>query len=60
MTRLLTTIEAAAALGVSPRRVRRLAQDGRLRGATRRGRDWTIPADRDGRPVVLPPPRRSR
>lgn len=41
--RLLSTSEAAAALGVSPRRVLQLIADGRLR-AKRIGRDYVIEA----------------
>lgn len=54
---MLTTNQAAARLGISPRRVRALITSGRL-PATRVGRDWLIhPADlarvqnrRPGRP----------
>ncbi|XVV05826.1 helix-turn-helix domain-containing protein [Actinosynnema sp. CA-248983] len=41
----MTSTEAAAALGVSARRVRRLAAAGVLPGAERAGRDWVIPPD---------------
>ncbi len=39
----VTVREAAARLGVSERRVRKLARDGRVRGATKSGADWLIP-----------------
>lgn len=45
--------EAAARLGVSERRVRQLALDGRIRGATKTGAEWLIPT-----PVELIPGRR--
>ncbi len=35
--------EAAVRLGVSERRVRKLARDGRVRGATKVGSEWLIP-----------------
>ena len=35
--------EAATRLGVSERRVRKLALDGRIRGATKVGAKWLIP-----------------
>ena len=35
--------EAAVRLGVSERRVRKLARDGRVRGATKTGAEWLIP-----------------
>jgi excisionase family DNA binding protein len=37
----LTTTEAAARLGVSPTRVRKMLQDGIIRGR-RFGRDWLV------------------
>lgn len=40
----LSTSEYAAKLGVTPMRVRRLCQDGRIPGAKKIGRDWVIPA----------------
>ena len=49
----VTVREAAARLGVSERRVRKLARDGRLRGATKAGSEWLIPA-----PVDVIPGRR--
>ena len=39
----VTAKEAAVMLGVSERRVRKLARDGRLRGATKTGAEWLIP-----------------
>ena len=39
----VTVREAAARLGVSERRVRKLALDGRIRGATKLGAEWLIP-----------------
>jgi len=41
----VTSKEAAAALGLRARSVRRLAVTGRLPGAVRAGRDWFIPRD---------------
>ena len=39
----VTVREAAIRLGVSERRVRKLARDGRVRGATKTGAEWLIP-----------------
>ena len=39
----VTVREAAVRLGVSERRVRKLAQDGRIRGAVKAGAEWLIP-----------------
>ena len=39
----LTVKEAARRLGVSERRVRQLAHDGRILGATKGGSEWLIP-----------------
>lgn len=39
--RFMTTNEAAARLGVSPTRVRKMLQDGIIRGS-RFGRDWLV------------------
>ena len=39
----VTVKEAALRLGVSERRVRKLARDGRLQGATKVGAEWLIP-----------------
>ena len=49
----VTVREAAARLGVSERRVRKLARDGRLRGAVKDGAEWLIPT-----PVAVIPGRR--
>ena len=49
----VTVREAAVRLGVSERRVRKLARDGRVRGATKAGADWLIPT-----PVEVTPGRR--
>ena len=46
----VTVREAALRLGVSERRVRRLASEGRVRGATKTGSVWLIPT-----PVELVP-----
>ena len=39
----VTVGEAANRLGVSERRVRKLAQDGRMQGAIKAGAEWLIP-----------------
>lgn len=49
----LTVRQAAIRLGVSERRVRKLARDGRVRGATKAGGEWLIPT-----PVEVIPGRR--
>ena len=49
----VTVKDAALRLGVSERRVRKLARDGRLRGAIKAGAEWLIPT-----PVELTPGRR--
>ncbi|MDE2999526.1 MAG: helix-turn-helix domain-containing protein [Gemmatimonadota bacterium] len=49
----VTVREAAVRLGVSERRVRKLARDGRVRGATKSGGEWLIPT-----PVEVIPGRR--
>ena len=49
----VTVREAAVRLGVSERRVRKLARDGRMRGATKVGAEWLIPT-----PVEVVPGRR--
>ena len=49
----VTVREAAIRLGVSERRVRKLARDGRVRGAIKTGAEWLIPT-----PVELIPGRR--
>ena len=49
----VTVREAAVRLGVSERRVRQLACEGRMRGATKAGAEWLIPT-----PVEVIPGRR--
>ena len=49
----VTVRQAAIQLGVSERRVRKLARDGRLRGAVKAGAEWLIPT-----PVNVIPGRR--
>ena len=49
----VTVKEAATRLGVSERRVRQLARNGRVRGATKAGSEWLIPT-----PVEVIPGRR--
>ena len=49
----VTVREAAIRLGVSERRVRQLARDGRVRGAVKAGAEWLIPA-----PVEVVPGKR--
>lgn len=49
----VTVREAAIRLGVSERRVRKLARDGRVLGATKAGSEWLIPT-----PVEVTPGRR--
>ena len=49
----VTVRESAIRLGVSERRVRKLACDGRVRGATKTGAEWLIPT-----PVEVIPGRR--
>ena len=49
----VTVREAASRLGVSERRVRKLAGDGRVRGAIKAGAEWLIPT-----PVEVTPARR--
>ena len=49
----VTVREAAVRLGISERRVRKLARDGRLRGAIKAGAEWLIPT-----PVEVIPGRR--
>ena len=39
----VTVKQAAARLGISDRRVRKLASDGRVRGAVKIGQEWLIP-----------------
>lgn len=49
----ITVREAAMRLGISERRVRQLARDGRVRGATKAGAEWLIPI-----PIDVVPGRR--
>lgn len=49
----VTVKEAALRLGVSERRVRQLARDGRIQGATKTGAEWLIPT-----PIELIPGKR--
>ena len=49
----VTVRQAAVQLGVSDRRVRQLAREGRVRGATKAGAEWLIPT-----PVEVIPGRR--
>ena len=49
----VTVKEAASRLGVSERRVRQLARNGRVRGAVKAGAEWLIPT-----PVEVTPGRR--
>ena len=49
----VTVREAARRLGISERRVRQLARQGRVRGATKVGAEWLIPT-----PVEVIPGRR--
>ena len=49
----VTVKEAAVRLGVTERRVRKLARDGRVRGAIKTGAEWLIPT-----PVAVIPGRR--
>ena len=49
----ITVKEAASRLGVSERRVRQLARNGRVRGAAKAGSEWLIPT-----PIEVIPGRR--
>ena len=49
----VTVRQAAVELGISDRRVRQLAREGRVRGATKNGSEWLIPT-----PVEVVPGRR--
>ncbi len=49
----VTVREAATRLGISERRVRQLAQEGRVRGAMKTGAEWLIPT-----PVEVKPGKR--
>ena len=53
MNREVTIQEAASRLDISEQRVRKLAAQGRIRGAVRHGKSWAIPD-----PIVLRPGRR--
>lgn len=57
LARPITTEQAAAAWGISRRRVQQLACAGRIPGAMLVGRDWLIPAGTQ-KPVELPPGRK--
>lgn len=52
MTRRVSLLEAANALGISPGRLRVLCAEGRVRGAERIGRAWVIPVDEYGMPAT--------
>ena len=41
----LTTQEAAENWGISRRRVSKLCQEGRIKGAVLKGKTWLVPAD---------------
>jgi hypothetical protein len=45
MPRMIGTLEAALERGLSPRRLQRLCQGGRIPGAQRIGRTWALPED---------------
>jgi len=49
--RLLSTTQAAAALGLDRSRIKVLCAQGRIRGAVKIGNQWAIPAP----PTILPP-----
>jgi excisionase family DNA binding protein len=49
----LTTSQAAALLGLSPSQTTRLAQQGRIPGASKPGRDWVFQP-----PIKVLPPER--
>lgn len=46
---MISVDEAAQILGVSPRRVRTLCTQERIKGAKKIGRDWVLP----NKPVVI-------
>jgi hypothetical protein len=50
--KVVTIADAAAALGISPVRMRQLCQQGRVHGAEKIGRDWMVPVGPDERPRV--------
>ncbi|MGH8519848.1 MAG: helix-turn-helix domain-containing protein [Gammaproteobacteria bacterium] len=52
---MITVGEAARRLGVSVAWIRRLCAEGRIKGASKIGRDWVIPAGA----AVAPPVRRA-
>lgn len=52
----LTAREAAAAHDVTPRRIQKLAEAGRIPGAEKKGPIWLVPEGFS----VLPPPKRKR
>jgi hypothetical protein len=45
MNEYMTVGQAAIAWGISERRVHKLCKDGRIKGITRLGRAWSIPAN---------------
>lgn len=51
---MIDTKTAAEKLNITPRRVRVLCEQGRIRGAKKVGRDWLLPPN----PVVLAAERR--
>ena len=53
MSNLMNVAQAAAALGVSVQRIRKLLLAGRIVGAEKVGRDWVIPT-----PVRVTPGKR--
>jgi excisionase family DNA binding protein len=62
---LLSTAEAAEMLGISPRRMRALLEEGRVREAKHVGRAWVVPSEsldalRDRKPGRPWPKKRKR
>ncbi len=55
MANRTTVKETAALLGISPRRVRALADQGRIPGAYKMGPAWTFPAKPRVTPATLGP-----
>jgi len=55
----ITALEAAARLGVSPRWLAKLCQEGRIPGARKPGRDWLIPPGAKIAPTGLGRPLRT-
>lgn len=45
MDDMITTKEASEIIGILPRSVKTLCQQGKLPGAEKRGRDWFIPRE---------------